>query len=504
MNTPKRVVILGGGLAGLAAAVTLADRQFEVVLVERKPFLGGRASSYPAPRSDPSPRKAPEPHSGPGNASPAEDGGGRTALVDNGQHVLMKCCTNLLDFYRRIRVGEGIAFFDRYLFVDRQGALSMLKGSFLPAPLHLLPSFLSFKLLSWRDRLWVGYALFSMLREQRRLQQLDGISMFDWLCHRRQTVPAIETFWRTVLVSALNEDLEVVSARYGIQVFTEAMLKNPAAFHVGVPTVPLGKLYTEPCVDFLKARGGEVRLRNTVTGIEVADGKVAGVRLGDGGRLAGDYYLSSVPPQVLLKLLPESLVEQSDYFSKLRRFEFSPIISIYFWFDRPITELPQVAVVGREVQWVFNKKRTIEGSRRSDYFSLVVSASRKLMPLGRQEIVEIALRDLHEVMPSSRTAKLLRSVVIKEPYATFSCRVGCDRNRLDQQSPLENLWVAGDWTRTGWPPTMEGAVRSSYRCAELILEAEGRAERLTQPDLPATGISRWLWRSPSSDVCSAG
>ncbi len=500
MNTPKRVVILGGGLAGLAAAVTLADHQFEVIVVERKPFLGGRASSYPISLSEPPVRSLAEPISDSGNAPSVEDSGRQEAFIDNGQHVLMKCCTNLLDFYRRIGVEDGITFFDRYLFLDRQGALSILKGSLWPAPLHLLPSFLSFKLLSWWDRLTVAYALFLMLREQGRLEQLDRVSMLDWLRHNHQTVGAIETFWRPVLVSALNEDLEIASSRYGIQVFTEALLKNPAAFHLGVPAVPLGKLYTEPCLDFLTARRGKVRLRNTATGIEVAGGKVTGVLLGDGSKLVGDYYLSSVPPEVLLRLLPESVVNQSDYFSKLQLFEFSPITSIYFWFDRPITNVNAVAAVGREVQWVFNKKIAPGGAPRGDYLSLVVSASRKLLPLGRQEIVEVALKDLHEMMPSSRVARLLRSVVVKEPYATFSCRVGCDRNRPDQRSPLENLLVAGDWTCTGWPPTMEGAVRSSYRCAELILAAEGRAKRLIQPDLPAKGITRWLWRSPSREV----
>jgi len=500
MAIPKKVIILGGGLAGLAAAVTLADHDFQVVLVERKPVLGGRASSYLLPQSKilnkvPTVYQASVQQDVPSLA----DQSGHETFVDNCQHVLMKCCTNLLDFYHRISAEQGITFFDHYVFLDRQGGVSMLKGSRWPAPFHLLPSFLTFKLLSWRDRLAVGYALFRMLLEQNRLEQLDQVSMLDWLLKHGQTSRTIEIFWRTILVSALNEDLEVASAKYGIKVFTEALLKNSTGFHIGIPSVPLRELYTEPCLRVLKARGGEVRLRATVTKIEVVDSRVAGVLLGDGTKLVGDYYLSGLPPTVLLRLLPETLVNQSQYFSKLRLFHFSPITSICFWFDQSITDLEYLALVDRKIQWIFSKKISLQGSSDKGYLALVVSASRNLLHLRKEKIVEIALRDLHEVMPSSKSATLLKSVVIKEPAATFSCRVGCDANRLDHQSPLENLIVAGDWTRTGWPPTMEGAVRSSYRCAEIILKAEGNPTSLLQPNLPAGCLTRWFWKSPSGE-----
>ena len=484
----------------MAAAVTLADHDFQVVLVERKPILGGRASSYLLPQSNildelPTVDQSSVQKDGPSLA----DHSVHEPSVDNCQHVLMKCCTNLLDFYHRISAEEGITFFDHYIFLDRQGTLSMLKGSRWPAPFHLLPSFLTFKLLSWRDRLAVGYALFRMLLEQNRLEQLDQVSMLDWLLEHGQTSRTIETFWRTILVSALNEDLEVASAKYGIQVFTEALLKNSQGFHIGIPSIPLRELYTDPCLRVLKARGADVRLRATVTKIEVVDSRVGGVLLGDGTKLVGDYYLSGLPPQVLLRLLPETLVNHSQYFSKLRRFHFSPITSIYFWFDQSITDLEYLAVVERKIQWVFNKKISLQGSNDKGYLSLVVSASRNLLHLRKEQIVEIALRDLHEIMPSSKSATLLKSVVIKEPAATFSCRVGCDANRLEHQSPLKNLLVAGDWTRTGWPPTMESAVRSSYRCAEIILKTEGNPTSLLQPNLPAGGFTRWFWRSPSRE-----
>src|SRR5262245_4774041 len=497
MKSNREVTILGGGLAGLAAAVVLADQGLLVTLVERKPFLGGRASSFPVPNShrlsfpaSAAPGGASVPSNEEQSPSPA-----KLTLIDNCQHVLLRCCTNLLDFYQRVGVDAGIRFFDRYVFLSEQGRLAYLKSSRLPAPFHLLPSFAGFGPLSWKDKLAVAYALFCMLGEQHRLEELDRVTMLTWLRRHQQTARAIENFWRTVLVSALNEDIEVASARYGLKVFVDGLLRHPQAFHMGVPVVPLKKLYTEPCLNFLNARGGKARLRTNATRIQVEGSKVVGVLVSDGNRLVSDYYVSGLPPDQLLRLLPEELLARSEYFRNLRRFQSSPITSICLWFDRQVTDLDYAALLGHQIQWIFKKGLNPEdsGQQNGEYLALVVSASRKLLTLGRKEIIDLALNDLHSVLPSSRKAQLLHGVVIKEPSATFSCQAGCDDYRLDQQSPLENLFVAGDWTRTGWPPTMEGAVRSSYRCAELILRAEAEAMELLRPDLPATGLTGVLW-----------
>ncbi len=501
MSRKKEVVILGGGLAGLAAAVVLADESFQVTVVERRPFLGGRASSYPVPHSQ---RLASTNSSNTGTFLPdeeeKEDLAGRTPQIDSGtyidncQHILLKCCTNLLDFYRRLSVDQLITFYDRFTFLGEHGRLAILKGNNLPAPFHLFFSFVQFHPLGWRDKLAVAHALWCMVRERHQLKELDRITMLEWLEKHRQTRGAIEVFWRPVLVSALNEQIEIASARYGVKVFLDGFLNHPKAFHMGVPRVPLAKLYTEPCMEYLDGKGCQVHLRRSAVGIEIKNSRVAGILMSDGTRLEGDYYLSSVPPEVLVKLLPAPLVEGSEYFSKLRRFESSPITSIYLWFDRQVTDLENSAILGYEIQWLFRRndeRRTVD-QKNHEYLALVVSASRKLLPLSPKEIISLALADLRAVLPASNHANLLHSVVLKEPFATFSCRAGCDEYRLEQKSPLENFFVAGDWTRTDWPPTMEGAVRSSYRCAELILEAEGKTRRLTQPDLPSSGLIRWL------------
>lgn len=503
MSRKKDVIILGGGLAGLAAAVVLADEGFQITVLERRPFLGGRASSYPVPNSQ---RLNSTTHLETRILTPGqshefgESSSGLTqdttneAYIDNCQHILMKCCTNLLDFYRRLSVDHLITFFDRFTFLDQQGRLATLKGTHLPAPFHLIPSFLQFHPLHWRDKLAVAYGLFCMMRERNRLQELDRDTMLEWLEEHRQTRRAIDVFWRPILVSALNEQIELASARYGVKVFLDGFLNHPTSFHMGVPKVPLGKLYTEPCVEYLEARGGQVHLRRSATGIETNHSHVGGILMSDGTRIVGDYYLSSVPPEVLGKLLPAPLVENSGYFSNLKRFESSPITSIYLWFDRPVTDLENCAILGREIQWLFkrNDERRGVDQIKHEYLALVVSASRRLVPLAPKDIISLALDDLRAVLPHSNQAKSVHSVVLKEPFATFSCRARCDEYRLEQRTPLENFFVAGDWTKTGWPPTMEGAVRSSYRCAELILEAEGIDRKITQPDLPTKGLLGWI------------
>jgi zeta-carotene desaturase len=279
-----------------------------------------------------------------------------------------------------------------------------------------------------------------------------------------------------------------------LKVFLDGLLNHRESFHMGVPTVPLEKLYTEPCLKLIARRGDQVRLRCSAARIEVEGSRVQRVLLNDGTWLTGDYYLSSLPPQDLLKLLPADVIESLDYFKRLGWFESSPITSVYLWYDRHVTTLENAVLLGREIQWFFNKTpRSPDGNRpNGQHLGLVVSASRKLLRMSRSEILDIALRDLEAVLPSTRQARLMRTVVMKEPFATFSCRAGCDIFRVDQKSPLENFFVAGDWTRTGWPPTMEGAVRSSYRCAELILEAEGTPRKLLQPDLPTQSLPRWV------------
>src|SRR5580658_10391535 len=237
----QSVLVIGGGLAGLSSAVALAEAGLQVRLLEKRPHLGGRATSYTLP-----------------------DG----SEVDNCQHVTLGCCTNLADFYSRVGAAGKIRFYDRLYFVDAQGRRSTMESSPLPAPMHLAPSFLLFSSLSLADKRSIANAMMAIAAAGGHPPGIDGISMLDWLQRMKQTPAAIERFWRVVLVSALDEELSRTDARYGIEVFWKAFLGNSTGYRVGIPTVPLADLY-EGCREGIVARGGRVALRHGVREIHV-------------------------------------------------------------------------------------------------------------------------------------------------------------------------------------------------------------------------------------------
>jgi squalene-associated FAD-dependent desaturase len=446
LSERKTVRIIGGGLAGLAAAVKLAEAGFQVTVHERRPVLGGRASSSPT-------------------------GEGEEA-VDNCQHVLMRCCTALWDFYGRIGVQDKIHFSGRLLFRDTTGATSVLSAVPLPAPLHLAPAFARFGALGISERLAVGRAMAAILTG-RVGKGVEEQPISDWLRRHGQSERVMAHFWQPVLVSALNEEPERIAAHHAFMLFRVGFLSRRRAYEIGVPTVPLGELYSEPVPRYLTERGGQVHLRSRVERICLRGGAAAGIVLAGGEEQAADFVISAVPWHALPPLLPPDLVEREPYFANLCRLEGSPITAVHLWFDRPISLPEHCVLLDREVQWMFNKARPGGNA----YLGLVVSASRNWLPLSRAQILEIATRELEEAFPAVRGAEIVRAAVIKEPYATFSPAPGSEQWRPGPLSPVPGLFIAGDWTRTGWPATMESAVRSGYECAKAILAADGRPRR---------------------------
>jgi zeta-carotene desaturase len=461
----KSVIVIGGGLAGLSSAVALADAGFRVRLLERRPFLGGRAASYDLPGGE---------------------------HVDNCQHVTLGCCTNLSDFYRRVGADHKIAFYDRLVFVDPAGHRAVLQASPLPPPFHLAPALALYPFLAWAERRAIGHALMAIV--QRNQGTMDGgctgVSMLDWLRRHGQTSASIDRFWRVVLVSALNEELDRMDARYALDVFWKAFLSNRAGYHVGIPSVPLGELYGG-CRSAIESRGGEVALRAPVRRLRVSEGRVVAVETDTGGDETADLYILAVPHDAVLDLLPAPMTGEMPLFANLRRLRVSPITGVHFWFDRDVMAEPFLTALGSTTQWIFNKSR-LYGQPGGRYLQLVISASYGLMPRSRQEIIDLCLAEIHGLLPATREANLVKANVIKEAAATFSPEPGSDRWRPSQRTPLPNLFLAGDWTQTGWPATMEGAVRSGYLAAEAILAAAGTVRRLVQPDLPAEGLARRL------------
>ncbi len=433
------VIVIGGGVAGLAATAALGRAGWRVELLEARPHLGGRATSYALPNS---------------------------GVIDNCQHILLRCCVNLLDFYERMGVTDRVEFGKDIPFVEPGGRVSHFQRGALPAPLHFTESFLRMSFLSWADKVCVARGFLAILWERGRREDLEEISMLDWLREKGQSPSAIERFWRQVLVSAINEELDRMAAIHGFQVFWLGFLASSTSYEMGVPTVPLGELYTSGAWD--KMPNVSIRLRQPVERVLVSDGVARGVVV-NGEERAAKVVVSAVPFEKAAALAPEAGIDVS-------AFTHSSITGIHFWFDRPVTALPYGTLLDRNLQWFFSK----DGGR---YLQLVVSASKPWLKLPRQEVIDLALAELAEYLPGVRAARLENAQVVKEARATYSALPGLGKHRPGNRTKLGNFVLAGDWTRTGWPSTMEGAARSGYMAAEVVTEMLGKPERFLLPDI---------------------
>jgi len=459
------VIVIGGGLAGLASGVALAEAGWRVRLFEQRPFLGGRATSYVLPDGE---------------------------HVDNCQHVTFGCCTNLEDFYRRVGSADKIKFFDRMLLLDPQGRRGEMKPGLLPAPFHLTGSFLTFAPLSLKDKIGIARAFYTILRHAGRppdLEQSGGLSMLDWLHRRKQTPAAINRFWRAVLVSALSEELDRIDARYGLDVFWKAVLSNRTGSRMGVPEVALADLY-DGCRLAIERKGGEVNLRSPVRKIVAENGAIRSVQFDSGREETADAYIFALPHTAMAELLPDHAAEIDPSLAHLDNIKDASITGVHFWFDRQVMTEPFISLLDTTTQWIFNKSALHAGQNgtsklppNAQYLQLVVSASHELLEKPRQEIIDLCLAEVRHALPAAREANLLKATVIKEAAATFSPLPGVDRWRPLQETRIRGMFLAGDWTNTGWPATMEGAVRSGYLAAEAVLRVAGTPQKFLQPDL---------------------
>jgi squalene-associated FAD-dependent desaturase len=437
------VIVIGGGLAGLAAAAALGGAGHSVRVFESRPYLGGRATSYEA--------------------------GSET--IDNCQHILLGCCVNLLDFYERLGVAEDIKFYREYVLIEPGGRRSLLRSGFLPPPFHFTGSLLTLKFLNWSEKLAVIRAMRAIRREYPLRDDLERISMQQWLEEKRQPPRAIERFWRQVLVSAISEELDRMAAIHAFQVFRVGFMARSDAFDMGVPIVPLGHLYHAEAWRKIGDEKVDIRLRAPIERVVLepaADGyqQVRCVIAG-GQEHRADHYICALPFERLAALGVDVDVDG---------FEYSPITGIHLWFDRRVIDIPQATMFDRTIQWVFDKS----GGK---YVQVVVSASRSLIEMPRAEVIALAVRELAEFFPAVAEAKLEKAHVVKEVRAVFSPLPGLESRRPPARTVTRNLFLAGDWTRCGWPATMEAAVRSGYLAAEAVTESAGASQKFLLPDI---------------------
>jgi squalene-associated FAD-dependent desaturase len=446
-----QVIITGGGLAGLAAACELADHGYRVVLSERRSFLGGRACSFPDPQGQ--------------------------GEIDNGQHVFLKCCTHYISFLQKLGVYDKTLLQERLrvTVIDPHTGASTLGSSFLPAPFHLLPSFVRFRHLSPLDKARAARAMLSILfTDRKKSSKLDSISFYRWLKDHGQTEAAIDRFWNLIVLASLNDDVRRVSADLALMVFQEGFLKRADGANVGYATVGLTSLVGTQARRYIEERGGQVMLGQKTEELLLEGKRIAGARLADGSILQGDCYVCAVPHQTLLTLVPPRL-RSDPFFRRTSSLATTPIVNIHLWYDRPIMDLDFAAFINSEAQWVFNKTRMWHLDSDGQYLDISLSGAQHYIDLPQEELVERFTRELRTLFPRARHATVRRCLVVKQRRATFAAAPGSAKYRLPCRTPIENLFLAGDWTATGWPATMESAVRSGLACAKEILRLAPRS-----------------------------
>jgi len=459
----KTVTVVGGGVAGMSAACALAEAGLRVQLVERRGYLGGRASSYLHPGVD--------------------------EVIDNCQHVLFGCCTNLIGFYRRIGVAERIHWTSEMTMIEPGGRRSPLGPSWLPAPLHGLPNLLSAHAFTFADKHALGHAFIALMRPV----PVDSTeSLGAWLKRHRQTQGALDRFWRIVVASALNAYIDSIALPYAAKVIRELFMYSAEAGSMGMSTVPLSDLYAGAQA-YLEQRGPSVHFNASVESAEWNEETSQwAIRL-QTDKLTSDLLVLALPFEGMQKLLPQMPPAEGAgaLAHQLERHEHWPICSVHLWFDREITELDHAVLLDREIHWMYNKSR-LQPWRRGNYLELVVSASRGFAQLSREQAIAQAIRELAEFFPTVAGAKLEKAALVKEMRATFCVPPGIDAARPTSVSPWPNCFLAGDWTATGWPSTMESAARSGHLAAEAICTSIGEPRTILDADLKPQGLMRFI------------
>jgi squalene-associated FAD-dependent desaturase len=440
-------VVVGGGIAGITAACELADAGLKVTLVEKRSFLGGRAYSYLDKRSG--------------------------LEVDNGQHVFLGCCEEYIRLLKRLGVWHKAHLQKRMRVrvIDKVWGESVLESEPLPPPLHLLPSLLRFRSLSPTEKVRAAYAMARVrsLDEAARRDQ-DGVTFADWLRAQGQAENAIRGFWNLIVLPTLNGDVTTVSADLALMVFQEGFLRDRNGANVGWAKVGLTALLAEAAREHIESRGGKVSLGQGISKLRVQDGRAAVAGPGD----EAEFVVLALDPGSLLSSLPKPLRDEP-FFARINQIGTSPIVNVHLWYDRQVTDMEFAAFLNTPLQWVFNKSRLWGQEGDGQYLDISLSGAEEFAEMPTQEIIGLFGREVQSLFPAARTAELKRALVVKQREATFAARPGVSRLRPGQRTPVDNLFLAGDWTDTGWPATMESAVRSGLMGARGVLQAAGRA-----------------------------
>ena len=437
------MAVVGGGLAGMAAAMALAESGRQVDLFEQKHRLGGRVGSFHDPQTG--------------------------ELVDLCMHVAMGCCTEFLDFIRRAGVEGCFERHRRLTFIGPEGEeCPFTSWPCLPAPLHLLPGFARLRYLTFGERWNIARCLMRLARLSPDCL-LGKTTAGDWLREQGQSPQMIDRFWSVVLVSALGDTVDRVDLSMARKVFVDGFLGSVHGYEVLLPRLTLGEIFDIRLGRRLRELGVNLYLATPVQSVAIADGRARELVLAGGERREYDRFIIAVPWTTIGRLFPpEQLALLHDDWSP-EAIESSAITAVHLWFDREITPLPHAALVGRTSQWLFSHgaSEPTDDSDRRYHYQVVISASHHLTDIARSTLLEQVLIDVRTVWPEAREAQLLHQRIVTERHAVFSVTPNSLAHRPQAATGIENLFLAGDWIRSDWPATMEAAVRSGYEAARL-------------------------------------
>jgi squalene synthase HpnD len=435
---PKKVVVLGAGYAGLAAATELILRGHDVTLIEGRALLGGRAHSFVDAKSG--------------------------LVLDNGQHILMGCYHETLALLRQLGVMDRLYSPPRLEvpFVSEKGR--SLMAATAPDPLHLLSALLGYGELSTPDK-FAAVALALRLRLGQKPRA--GETVEAWMRRWKQTPNLIRALWEPLCIAALNEPVATASAQLFATVIRRSFLAGAADSAILLSRVGLSELFAPEVRRLLEMCRGSLRLQTPVTGLAFAGTRLQEIKLGDGSTLQPEAVISALPWHVLRGLLPGE--------SKLARacaqIQDAPIVSLHLWLDRPILREPFVGLLDSPVHWVFSRDH-IHGAnpagQEGHIITAVVSGARDLVDKTGPELEELALRELARFLPEAQGVKVLHRMVYKARSATFAATPGTEPLRPEATTEWSNFWLAGDWTDTGLPATIEGAILSGTRAAQAV------------------------------------
>ncbi|MER7314815.1 hydroxysqualene dehydroxylase HpnE [Streptomyces halstedii] len=448
---PSRAVVVGGGLAGVTGALRLADAGVRVTLLEGRPRLGGLAFSFR--RGDLS--------------------------VDNGQHVYLRCCTAYRWFLDRIE-GTALAPLQSrldvpVLDVGRSAGprLGRLRRGGLPVPLHLAGGLAAYPHLSLAEKAGVARAALALGRLDPADPALDGIDFATWLRRHGQSDRTLAALWDLVGVATLNARAPDASMALAAMVFKTGLLSDPGAADIGWAAVPLGDLHDTLARKALESAGVDVRVRSRATGLtRTEDGRWAVET--DGERFEADNVVLAVPQGQAHALLPEGALENP---GRLLELTDSPILNVHVIYDRKVLRRPFFAALGSPVQWVFDRTASSGLQGAGQYLAVSQSAAQDEIDLPVAELRARYLPELERLLPAARGAGIRDFFVTRERTATFAPAPGVGRLRPGAHTRAPGLHLAGAWTATGWPATMEGAVRSGFTAADAALQVLGRPHR---------------------------